>query len=288
MGRGETVGLVTVVAPTRVFAEMGETLAHALGHLGYAVRVASAPPPDGGFLVVMGVQALDPEVVKALPPSAILYNLEPLPPYPPPWLTPVVLNAYRRCRVWDYSRRQIPRWTVLNVPAQWVPVGYVPELTRIAPAQDQDIDVLFYGTPNPRRLRVLGALKAAGVRVGVGFGVWGAERDALIARAKLVLNVHYYDPMPVFEVVRVSYLLANRKAVVAECGPDMEIEPGLRDAVYLAPYERLVEVCRALLAQAQSRQALAERGFLRMAARDEATILATALRRTPWARPACP
>ena len=46
------------------------------------------------------------------------------------------------------------------------------------------------------------------------YGVYGAERDRLIARSRLVLNVHYF-PTHIFEMIRVSYLLANRTAVVA-------------------------------------------------------------------------
>ena len=38
-----------------------------------------------------------------------------------------------------------------------------------------------------------------------------------IARSKIVLNLHQYDAQ-VFEIVRVSYLLANRRAVVSERG----------------------------------------------------------------------
>jgi hypothetical protein len=226
---------------------MPETLAYALERLGDPVQVAASPAPRAASLVVVEVQAPHPKVIHALPPSAILYNLEPLPSQPPPWLTPVVLSAYRGCRVLDYGGLQTIWWTGLRMPAQWVPVGYVPELTQIAPAANQDIDVLFYGTPNPRRLRVLEALKAAGLRVAAAFGVCGLQRDALIARAKLVLNVHYYDPMPVFEVVRVSYLSANRKVVVAEHSPDTDVEPDLRDAVRLAPYEGLVILANLVL-----------------------------------------
>jgi hypothetical protein len=61
-------------------------------------------------------------------------------------------------------------------------------------------------------------------------GVYREERDRLIARAKVVLNMHYYDAR-VFEIVRVSYLLSNEKAVVAECGATTTIEPDIRDAV---------------------------------------------------------
>jgi hypothetical protein len=53
--------------------------------------------------------------------------------------------------------------------------------------------------------------------------VYGQARDALVARARIQLNVHYYEAK-VFEVVRVSYLLANGRFVVSETGADAEEE----------------------------------------------------------------
>jgi hypothetical protein len=88
--------------------------------------------------------------------------------------------------------------------------------------------------------------------------------------------MHYYETN-IFELVRVSYLLANRKAVVAECNPGTEIDPDIVDAVQLAPYEGLAIACAELVADSHSRKALSERGFSRMVARDQRTYLAAAL-----------
>jgi hypothetical protein len=66
-------------------------------------------------------------------------------------------------------------------------------------------------------------MRGRGLRVESAFGCYGEERDALIARARIVLNVHYYESK-VFEVVRVSYLLANRKCVLSESGSDIDLE----------------------------------------------------------------
>jgi len=82
----------------------------------------------------------------------------------------------------------------------YVPIGYVPELTRIAPAAE-DIDVLFYGASYERRYAVLRDLHDRGLRVKWLSGVYGASRDAWIARSKIVLNIHYWDAK-IFEKVR--------------------------------------------------------------------------------------
>ncbi len=76
----------------------------------------------------------------------------------------------------------------------------------------------------------------------------GRARDELISRAKVVLNVHFY-PTAIFEIVRVSYLLANRKAVVGECGPSTEIDTDIREAIAPANYDRLCDRVRRTVAR---------------------------------------
>jgi hypothetical protein len=115
--------------------------------------------------------------------------------------------------VWDHTLRNIEKWKAMNrlhAPSH-VPLGYVPELSRIKASQAQDIDVLFYGSLNERRTAILNALKNAGLKVHTVFGVYGEQRDESIARCKVVLNIHFYETR-VFEFVRIAYLLANSKA----------------------------------------------------------------------------
>jgi hypothetical protein len=145
----------------------------------------------------------------------------------------------------------------------------------------QDIDVLFYGSVNERRARVIVELRNRGLNAQAVFGVYGAPRDSLIARAKVVLNLHYYDTS-IFEIVRVSYLLANRKAVVSECHDGTEIDPDMVDAVRLAPYEQLVDACVDLVNDGPARLALEERALCRISARPEEVFLAAALRGCRW------
>src|SRR4029450_4294855 len=86
-------------------------------------------------------------------------------------------------------------------PVRLLRLGYHPALARIEPAEKQDIDLLFHGSLNARRRQVLGRLAAEGMAVKSVFGVYGPERDALIARSRIVLNMHYYTTQ-IFEIVR--------------------------------------------------------------------------------------
>jgi hypothetical protein len=92
------------------------------------------------------------------------------------------------------------------------------------------------------------------------FSVYGSERDAAIADAKIVLNMHFYEDS-IHEIVRTSYLLANSKAVVSECGPDTEIDDDIRQAMVAVPYRDIVQSCVALINDEPRRRALERKAF---------------------------
>ncbi|HET9059462.1 MAG TPA: hypothetical protein VFN61_06035 [Acidimicrobiales bacterium] len=281
---------VVVVQPdgythAAAFAEVTETVACGLRSLGAQVTVAvnrivvPGPPP-----IVFGANLLEPHEVPMLPEGTIIYNLEQI-ASSSGWCTPHYLEALRRHAVWDYSARNIAALHDAGIGGAegshvvHVPIGYVPELSRIPQAGEQDIDVLFYGSVNERRQKALDALRASGLRTHVAFNVYGAHRDELISRSKVVLNVHYYDTS-IFELVRVSYLLANRKAVVAEYHEGTEIDDDIRGGVCLAAYDDLVAACQGLVADGARRRQLEDEGYRRMAARDERMYLSDALAAT--------
>ncbi len=256
---------------TAALAEMAETLVYGFRALGHSAAAGINGFAAGSLNVVLGAHLLSPAAAAALPADTVVYNLEQVEDHLFEW-APVLKDLFARCEVWDYSRRNIARLKALAPRLRHLPIGTVPEMGRIRPATEQDIDVLFYGAVNERRRTVLKAVADAGLELKAVFGAYGAARDALIARAKVVLNLHKHEAQ-VFEIVRVSYLLANRKAVVSEVAATTQIEPDLRDAIVGVPHDRIVEGCRRLVADAAARHALEERGHARMAARQEAAYL---------------
>lgn len=83
----------------------------------------------------------------------------------------------------------------LGVESTFVPYGAAP-VDHDLSSVERDVDVLFVGDPAvPHRQRALRALRKAGVEVGVRGawsverGLWGEEREAMLRRTKLLLNV---------------------------------------------------------------------------------------------------
>ncbi len=273
---------IVVVAPdgyahSRAFDDFAETLLHGFQALGREARIARNAFDRHGLNVVLGANLLTAETAALLPRRVVIYNLEQIYAQSP-WVTATLLELFGKFEVWDYSRRNVAAIQALVPQARvkFVPVGSMPQMRRIAASESEDIDVLFYGSINDRRRHILDGLAGQGVKVKAAFGVYGSERDGLIARAKLVLNMRLYDS-DIFEIVRASHLLANGRAVVSECNAQTDIEEDLRSAIAGAPYEELIATCMALLANPQARRELAERGMRIMAARNQAEILRSAL-----------
>jgi hypothetical protein len=271
--------IVTIAPPAfghwRAFDEVAETLQAALAELGHdAVRLQNEFPRDRRC-IVLGTNLLPLFGGLSPPDEAILFNLEQVVDGSPWWNLQYQLLLGRH-RVWDYSRANIERLAALGIArVQHVPLGYAPELTRI-PAASKDIDVLFYGVGNARRARILRELEASGIVLRVLNGVYGSERDALIARSRVVLNMHAYSAR-LFEIARVGYLLANRVFVVSEVSSEEEMERELEGAFVAAPYESLSAACLKYLREDSARERIAARGFELFSSRRQSALLAPAI-----------
>lgn len=254
---------------SQALTECAECFLHGLRALGCDARFGS-PFEACDRSLIFGAHLLASST--ELPASSVLYNLEQLGAWGDEAQRHNYLTLLSRHAVWDYNDANVAYLKARgHARVQRVALGYVPEITRI-PRVAQDIDVLFYGSVNERRKQVIDALTARGLKVHAVFGAYGQPRDQLIARAKLVLNLHYHA-LGLFEIARVSYLLANRKAVVCEHSVMNDDDLSLRAGMAYVPYDELVNTCVRLVGDAAQRQRLEERGFALFAARRQVDIL---------------
>jgi len=157
------------------------------------------------------------------------------------------LEILRRAEaVWDFDEGNIEQLKALDINAVHVPLGYVPEMRRYEQAAVKDIDFLFYGSRNERRDRILCELESYGKNVVcdlVPQGPYGPQRDAMIARAKVMPYMYFYEAHEghLFGTLRPGYLLNNGSlTVVEDCESYRRAWP---DAPLLvADYEDLVTV----------------------------------------------
>ncbi|MDM9628410.1 methyltransferase domain-containing protein [Rhizobium sp. S152] len=269
---------VWIVSPegyqhSHAFDEVAETLSNAFAELGGSAPLVRHPSEwQGRSPIIFGANLLSAEAANVIPASSIIVNLEQA-QQDSAWMKGHYIDMLKRFPVFDYSgrnRQALQRFGVGH--ANLLPVGYTRSLTRIRHRPVKDIDVLFYGSMNERRHEILHALGQRGLNVIHLFDVYGEERDSAIARSKIVLNMHYYETA-IFEVVRVSYLLANGVCVVTEGeAGDPDIAP-FADGLAIAPHSALVERCMELIADDRQREALAMRGFKIMSSRWQADLI---------------
>jgi SAM-dependent methyltransferase len=265
------------------FAELAETLYRACVALGHDSSWDFDIFIQDATNIVLGWHQSPDD---CFPPGSVIFNLEQLGNANLAYTDRLI--ALQHCfTLWDYSQKNIDALKAagLTVPVELIRIGHMPQMTRIPKLENQGIDVLFYGSINERRAKVLNELKGLGLSVVNVFGVYGAGRDALIARSKVVLCMHYYDTN-IFEIVRVSYLLSNAKAVVAEVGPDCEIEGDILNAVKGVPYSGLVEACQCLVEDSARRALFEHVGIKTMVARSQYAFLVGPLSRLPKPEPA--
>ena len=139
-------------------------------------------------------------------------------------------------------------------------IGYQKELTRLNNLKVKDVDVLFYGSMNERRKKIIDKLIDNGMKVKTLFGVYGKERDSWIERSKVVLNHHFYNSH-IFEIVRVFYLLTNSIPVVGEVNDSTSIDDMCREGIYQSKYENLVEACLEIVKNQDLREKIQQKAF---------------------------
>jgi len=228
--------------------------------------------------IVFGVQMLPMEILEQMPKSSIVYDMEQMRNTKAQEMWPQLHYAAQNFRIWSFSTENLAAWRSVGATRlQMVPIGYAPVLSRISKPVYQDIDVLMYGISGGKRLNAFHRLSTSGLTTVFVSGLYGEMRDALIARSKLILNVNLYDHSQIFEIVRVSFLLANRKAVVAIREHVTVVEPDMESAIKFTTFDDLASDCLQLIENHDARMALENRGFDAFARRDIRDILQKAI-----------
>ena len=180
-----------------------------------------------------------------LPPSTIIFNTEQLSNGSEKWVQRII-NLGKKYIIVDYDDNNI-KFLQQNgcKKVHKFQIGFHEKLNRIPRRKNKDIDVLFYGSAKERRRNLLNEISNSGLKVKHLFGVYGAQRDEYISRAKIVLNCHHFEAK-IFEIVRVHYLVNNNIPVVSELHPATKIEPFWSSIINGVQFENIAAECKRL------------------------------------------
>ena len=247
---------------SNVFHEIEAAVYFTLQKMGHDVTNSVNEFKSNARNIVFGMHHCPVDVVRHdIPKDTIIYSLEQMRDQPEclRWC-----RKYRGLEVWDYSKRNVDVLQKAGVEnIKHVQIGYVPEITyfeRNKP-EERDIDILAYMSPSPRRLQIMNQFaEDKNINFVAVQSTYGDDRDALLKRAKLVINLHNHDNQ-IFEMVRVSHLIQNKVPVLAERNETTDFPAYMEGTVNTAPYEKFVEKAYELLKNPEQLDKQAEKGL---------------------------
>jgi hypothetical protein len=242
------------------FWELAELIHFSLIELGHDSSLQFKKMEKDATNIVFGCHLLSTELMPKIPKSTIFINTEQIYLNDNHW-NKNIFEWARYFEFWDYSEKNILKFNEIGIPnVKLLKLGFQKELSRIIKSPKPEIDILFYGFLNERRQKILNQLESKGLKVKSVVGLYGVQRDQLIANSKVVLNHHFYTS-EIFEIVRVFYLLSNAISVVGEVNTTTSIDETFKNAICAAPYDEIVEACEMLIQNASKREAAAKHGY---------------------------
>jgi hypothetical protein len=172
---------------------------------------------------------LAPEELLKIDQKLIIFNSEQL-SEDSVWTSPQYKSLLDKNFVWDYSSINLLK--IKHGNTQLIDFYYCNPLSRIKIKKPAKYDLVFYGSMNERRARILDHIIKGGLRVKVVFGIYGPERDALISESRAVLNIHSYDSQ-IFQQIRAFYPLINRIPIISENYPIESAPEVYKEALFL-------------------------------------------------------
>jgi hypothetical protein len=214
------------------FIDQARYLRFELRRLGAEVSLAKNRLRQDAVNIVFGAH-LGFEAELSQRHSCIFFNLEQL-GAGGAQVSPAYLKLLRQSAVVDYNAENLPAYCEPGQEMPVVPFLFAPYLRpeQSPPLEERPIDLLFFGSMNPRRRAFLDRIEATGREVAsFDRPLYGPERDAFIRQAKAVVNCHFYESSR-FEQVRASHCLSLGTPFISERGPQTRPTAAFDEAVF--------------------------------------------------------
>lgn len=219
-----------------------------------------------GFFFTTGEKIFD---ILNIGRKVIILNTESV--YSPncPWiLDKNLLNNENLLAIWDYEHKNI------NVIKNFLKdenilkdIYYVPPLFtelyctkyKLDNAKEKKIDILFYGSRNGRREKIVNDLTNLGYNV-----VFRTYKNIKyqyndIESAKIVIIVHYHEFDKLINFYRISHLISNKIFIIHEDVQEEEKSESIYKHITFSKYEDFVNTCVNYLNKTQQeRNSIAE------------------------------
>ena len=157
-----------------------------------------------------------------------------------------IINHSKLFMIWDYEYENINYLKLSFNNCFFVPPSYNVLLENMIPKNNnKDIDILFFGGINFRRKQIRNKLRASTKDLKIHFRQfenWN-EQKPYIARAKIVIVVHFYEEDMPIDYYRINSLIANKIFIIHEDVQDIEKSQELYKELIISKYENISNTC---------------------------------------------
>lgn len=163
----------------------------------------------------------------------------------------------------EYNKEYLE--SVTNKRVFVIPYCYHSSLTLLKPNEnnDEEYDIVFYGTMNENRKKYFDLLSSSNYKVkfDFGYGLFGDELINAFRNAKIVLNLHYYENPSILEISRIIPLISNYKLVLSERSSDTKADERFSTMVEFIDMKNILDVCKKYLENPELRYEKVRQAF---------------------------
>lgn len=211
---------------------VGELIARQLTRVGVECQIIFEKPAEGFQPIPHFV--ICPQMFAELPDLYVAFQMEQT--VSSRWLTEQYLHKLEHSfAIFDYSLTNIGYFTENGLHYQqinYMPIGYLPNYASdgAGRASEKPYDILFYGDANNERRREFISRISEKYEVKIIGNLFGEALYAELRKAKVVINVHYYEGA-LLETTRLYESLSLDCLIVSESSADIEEHSQLQGVV---------------------------------------------------------
>lgn len=207
-----------VILTTKHTHYIAKLFSHALEKVGISSSIIFEMP-NSGYSDKWHI-VICPQMFDSMPSHYLAFQMEQS--VSSRWFSENYFNRlHNAAHIFDYSLTNIAflqEHQLSFKQLHYMPIGILPSQAKPKDA-DFEYDVAFYGDPNCERRQLFLKKLEEKFKVKVISEVFGDELHALLKKARIVVNIHYYENA-LLETTRIYECLSLNKLVVSEKGSD--------------------------------------------------------------------
>lgn len=173
-----------------------------------------------------------PQIFQQLPEHYLAFQMEQS--VSSRWFTDEYFERLRGAEyIFDYSMQNIHFLHQNGFPfsqVYYLPIGLLPYQDDSVLEENFEYDVVFYGTPHCERRQLFLSKLSEHFSVKIVSEVFGDELYEVLKKAKVIVNIHYYENA-LLETTRLYECLSLNRIVVSEMGSDQSEHNQLADLI---------------------------------------------------------